>query len=248
MLAFKLLNEFEKPLFKMRFYSSTLKYGIHNKIPIHGTFVYIYELFFHYCKMGEIPNNYDEQLWNSFVGRKNMRRIFNRYESLRDEQDLLLTEHESIRNAKNEEEKLLKIWAWKWTSIDGETQSWDEIVTEVQGLMTNGFISGEIWDQIINTNVDVLLDEADRFYTIENEGIRSYNNTQNKPVLDGRIYEILRINGPKFELAFDFTQSKKRLDSLSKKFEDLDNELETLQDELRELQRLINHYLEFTLT
>jgi hypothetical protein len=198
--------------------------------------------------MSEIPNDYGEQRWNSFVGRHNIRQILKWYENLRNKQDLLLTEHESIRNAKNEEEKLLKIWAWKWTSIDGETQSWDEIVTEVQGLMTNGFISGEIWDQIINTNVDVLLDEADRFYTIENEGIRSYNNTQNKPVLDGRIYEILRINGPKFELAFDFRQSKKRLDSLSKKFEDLDNKLETLQDELRELQRLINHYLEFTLT
>ncbi len=198
--------------------------------------------------MSEIPNDYGEQRWNSFVGRHNIRQILNWYESLRNKQDLLLTEHESIRNAKNEEEKLLKIWAWKWTSIDGETQSWVEIVTEVQGLMTNGFISGEIWDQIINTNVDVLLDEADRFYTIQNEGIRSYNNTQNKPVLDGRIYEILRINGPKFELAFDFRQAKERLDSLSKKLEDLDNKLETLQDELRELQRLINHYLEFNLT
>ena len=214
------------------------------RIPRHGAFVYMYELFFNYCRMSEIPNDYHEQQRNSLIGRQNMRRIRNRYEALMQEQDVLFRRHERIINAKNEKEKILKILAWKWTSIDEERQSWDEIAHEVNSLMTNSPILGEIWDQIINTNVDVLLDEADRFYRSENEGIRSYNNTRNNSMLDCRIYENPGMNDSKFVLAEKFLKSKQLLDFMSEELEDLDNKLKILQGELSELQRAINPHLE----
>jgi hypothetical protein len=87
-----------------------------------------------YCRMGEIPNNYEKQLRNTERGRHIMRNTVDNHHRLRQEHDVLLKEVKEKSNEKAMQVKSLLILAWNWPSINGEIQHYRDITRKVNSF------------------------------------------------------------------------------------------------------------------
>lgn len=192
--------------------------------------------------MERIPNDYPIQRLN--IGRAEVfiRELNGEYEEYRRVQELILPKIRDVKNDMEQEKRVLMILAWKWISIYRDRRSFQEIIQEIDDFIKNGFILPEIEAQMLQMNVDLIIDEACRFY----DYVREILNQDPRHLSDKYKILELNINVNKYFLSDVIQRNQYIFETQSTNLDRLTEQLNDIESRLRELQRDINLHIELT--